>query len=546
MVLDTSYETPGMSDLLHIPGIPTWPNNQAARKRNGPAFKTFPHRMTYKAVNIPHSFSSSLRSSVGSSGPSSSSTSSSVERYHPLAISRSQAQAGEITRPSAPIPSSRLSVLSKLQQFSSSRSAGSTSTTSSFSGPFVIPRTRPKAGGGPIASSRYSTLSKPQPLHTSARSSPLIHAPAPIPSSRFSSRSVPHSLGSSTRFAPPTRPSAPVPSSTYSTLSKPRYLHVPIRSSRSASTTLTRSALPSRPSAPVPSSQYSTFSKPQHIPLSSRSSRPTSATCSRSSPPALPACPFSAVSTRSSSGDFTSSDSFPSTRCFLSAALKAAALPCRLARPVSARVSTTRSTPLPPTPPIPAARFNRAGSCLKAALEVARRHRSERAQPGSSSSSSLTTVFSSHGSKDGSARAHSNVRRNIKSAKSVKFGGETVHEVDRWIKPGVHSQRGPPSVIGKLAGWSVTPLEKPQEDEDCKYTTYWGGEVSQLTHTHLPGKPCGRSFCSWNALANVQRGLCKIAQLNPNNPATSIRPRLVFEEFNRIREKMRGRGHCLL
>ncbi|EGE81220.2 hypothetical protein, variant [Blastomyces dermatitidis ER-3] len=38
---------------LHIPGIPTRPNDKAARKRNGPAFTTFPHRVAYKDPFLP-------------------------------------------------------------------------------------------------------------------------------------------------------------------------------------------------------------------------------------------------------------------------------------------------------------------------------------------------------------------------------------------------------------------------------------------------------------------------------------------------------------
>ncbi|PGH30817.1 hypothetical protein GX50_06403 [[Emmonsia] crescens] len=523
---------------LHIPGIPTRPNNQAARKRNGPAFKTFPQHVTYK----------------------------------------------------------EFSTLSKPQPLSSSRSSRSTSTTSSHSGPFVIPRTRPRAGDAPVPSGRYSTLSKPQPLRTSTRSHPPARPSAPIPSSRFSTHSIPQPLRNSTRSPPPARPScpipssrfsslsrpqplstssrsppparpsAPVPSSTYSTLSKPRHLHVSTRSFRSTSTTSTlspiiirrphtrisppsacsssistRSGPPPRPSSPIPSSRYSTLSKPQHIHVSTSSS------------PAPSARPVPSVTARSSFDISTCADSFPSTRCFISAALKAAAIrssPAPPAPPVSSSVSThspsTRSGSLISTLPIPLVRFNRVGDRLEAALEVVRRHRREHAQLCSDSSSASITVSSSHGSKDGSSQARTYVRRNFKSAKSVKFGGAMVHEVGRWIKPGVHTQRDPPTAIGKLTGWSVTPLEEPEDDEDCKYTTYWGGQVSQLTHTHLPGKPCGRSFCSWNDLANVRSDLCKVARLKPNNPSTSIRPGFVFEEFNRIREKMRGRGHFLL
>ncbi|OJD17746.1 hypothetical protein AJ78_02155 [Emergomyces pasteurianus Ep9510] len=377
-----------------------------------------------------------------------------------------------------------------------------------------------------------------------------------MPSSGFPTRSIPQYLHIPTQLPPPASPSAPVSSSRYSTLSKTRYLRVSTRSSRSTLTTSIRSTLPPRPSAPVPSSQYSSLSKPQHIHASQRLSRPTSAACSSSSP-APSAHPVPSVNTRAPSGTSTWSDSFPSTRCFISAALKAAAT-CSSPAPKAPSVSTFTSTPsssilstrsrsLLSIPPIPAARFNRAGNRLGAALKIARRRRRERVRPCSSSSpGSWATISSRQGSKGGSAQAHACGRRNIKSAKSVRFGGETVHEIDRWIKPGVHSQREPPSVMGRLTGWSVTPLDKPEVDEDRKYTTYWGGQVSQLTHTHLPGKPCGRSFCSWNALANVQSDLYKVARLNPNNPYLSIRPGLVFEEFNRMREKLRVRGHYLL
>ncbi|EQL34955.1 hypothetical protein BDFG_03384 [Blastomyces dermatitidis ATCC 26199] len=104
---------------------------------------------------------------------------------------------------------------------------------------------------------------------------------------------------------------------------------------------------------------------------------------------------------------------------------------------------------------------------LEAVREVISRHRREHAQLCADSSSASKAVSSSHGSDNGSARARTSCRRNVKPAKSVQFGGVTVHEVNTWIKPGVHTQRDPTTIVGKLVGWSVTPLEEPEDDEDC-------------------------------------------------------------------------------
>ncbi|PGG99060.1 hypothetical protein GX51_06477 [Blastomyces parvus] len=427
---------------LHIPGIPTRPNDKAARKRNGPAFKTFPHRVTYKEVSISHSFSDSVRSSVGSSAAASSSSScsyssrssasSSVEfvphpvaavprssaststRYTPRVVSHSLPQAGEVARPRAPIPSSRFSTLSKPQPLCSSRPSRSISTTSSRSGPFVLPRTRPRAGDAPIPPSRYST-----------------------------------------RSPPPARPCGPIPWSRDSTLSRPQS---------------TRSSLPVRS---LPSSTYSTLSKLRDRKVSPRCSRPTSATSTRSSP---------APPTRSiPSSTSIRSDSFPSTRCFIAAALKAATTrssPASTASPRSSSTTSTRFGSFLSSAPPPPVRFNCAGDRLEAVREVVRRHRREHAQLCSDSSNASKAVSSSHRSTSG--------RRNVKSTKSVKFGGDTVYEVDRWIKPGVHTQRDPPKIIGKLVGWSVTPLEEPEDDEDINVYEWWLSLVHILVRYTAP------------------------------------------------------------
>ncbi|KAG5291372.1 hypothetical protein I7I50_08164 [Histoplasma capsulatum G186AR] len=420
---------------LHIPGIPTRPNSQAARKHNGPVFKTIPKRLTYREVGIPHSFSSSAGSSASSSSSSSSSTyprccsytSSSIEsvprpaaavprsstsrstRPSPRVVSRSRPQSGEVSRPCAPIPPSRFSTLSNAQRLLSPRSSGSISTTFPHAGLLVIPRTRPRAGDGPMPSSRYSTRSSPPPRPS-----------GPIPWSRGPLLSTHQSLRRSVGSPPSSRYLAPVISPTDSTLSKRRHLYVSIRSSRTTSSNSTRS------------------------------------------------------------------DSFPSARCFISAALKAAisrSSPDPQAPPVSVSVSagssstaSTRSGPLLSSPPIPTVRFGHPGNRLAAAPEVARRR--QHAQLCSNSSSASIPVSSSHGSKDRSARTRAYSRQNAKSSRSVKFGGSTVHEVNRWIHPGLHSQRDPPTVVGKLVGWSVTPLEKPEDDECSKYTTY------KPTHSH--------------------------------------------------------------
>ncbi|OJD24975.1 hypothetical protein ACJ73_03665 [Blastomyces percursus] len=455
---------------LHIPGIPTRPNDKAARKHNGPAFTTFPHRVTYK------------------------------KQAPPLAtlLLSSPALVLKLVRLPAPVP---LSLLRDSPLFRN-RS------------PFV-----------PLA-----LLRRYRPLLPSLA---LSLSPVPVPERAMPQFPVPDMpLVSS-----PPRPSGPIPWSRDSTLSRPQ--------------SLCNSTRFHPPARPIPSSAYSTLSKLPHV----RCSRPTSATSTRSSPaPPTHSVPY--IAARSSPGTSIRSDSFPSTRCFIAAALKAitirsspATTSPHVSTSSSARSSSTtsiRSGSLLSSPSPPPVRFNCADDRLEAVRQVVRRHRREHAQLCSGSSSASKAVSSSHGSDNSSARARTSCRRNVKPVKLVKFGGVTVHEIDTWIKPGIHTQRDPTKIVGKLVGWSVTPLKKLEDDEDCKYTTYSRGQVSQLTHAHLPGKPCGRSFCSWNDLANIRRDLCKVARLDPDNPYKSIRTRLVFEEFNRSREKIREHGHFLL
>ncbi|KAK2782295.1 hypothetical protein FQN52_007016 [Onygenales sp. PD_12] len=151
---------------------------------------------------------------------------------------------------------------------------------------------------------------------------------------------------------------------------------------------------------------------------------------------------------------------------------------------------------------------------------------------------------SRNGSSDDVDQARAYNRRNVKS---VKFGGATVHEVERWIKPGVHSQRGPPSAVGQLHGWRVTPLKEPDQDgEDAKYVTYWCSMgTTQLSHTHSYDKSCGRSFCAWNEIAKVQYDLAMIARANPDSRCP-VSLRFTLEEWNRRRQKLRERGYPIL
>ncbi|PGH11458.1 hypothetical protein AJ79_04833 [Helicocarpus griseus UAMH5409] len=694
---------------LHVPGIPTRPNDTVERKRNGPAFKPFPHRITFREVSPPPSLGSSV-SSVASSV-----SSRSVIRH--------------------PVRSSASSVSSSV-----ARSAARTSTRCS---PPVVSCHRPLAGEASVSSSvSRSVVSRSRPQASEASLSSVSVSSAGFSRSSARSAATPYSRDA-TRSPPPPRPSAPVPSSQYSTLSRPQRIASTRSGSPAASHSFTvphylprqrplasrpdagdapsrrstRSPPPARPSAPIPSSQYSTLSRAQRIPSSrsgspsvhdsylvtrviprqrparapsssssSRSSRPASpepAPASRSSSTSTSTSVFerkalatlarldaleaaaaststststrsdSAPSTRSfvdtkrstadrstasrssskaSTSTSTRSDSFPSTRCFVETALATVkrstadrSAGTRSAPPAArsssglssstrfssfpsfgcfvsaARACVNRSSPAPlvvsassssssvsvssgsssrssrsarcqpqpsacstvtrsqtpvvapvsvcasaaPCAPSTSDRFNQAGKRLEAALETARHHHRERPQLFSDVEVDSTSTSSRNGFKDVLAQARAETRQNVKS-RTVRFGGATVHEVERWIKPGVHTQRDPPSVVGKLSGWSVTPLDEPDKDgEDCKYTTYWGGIQGQLTHGHHAEKPCTRSFCAWNHLAVVRYGLLRLARRDPTLPH-AVSSDTLFGEFNRIRAKKRRDGYFYL
>lgn len=95
-------------------------------------------------------------------------------------------------------------------------------------------------------------------------------------------------------------------------------------------------------------------------------------------------------------------------------------------------------------------------------------------------------------------------RNKTKTVKRVRFGDATTVTVDRWIDWNEHVFPNPPRVCGRLEGWDVKVLEKPDENgETCKYTTYWGSGFSGPTYSHTEG-PCGRYGCAWNQLADIE------------------------------------------
>ncbi|EEP82880.1 predicted protein [Uncinocarpus reesii 1704] len=110
----------------HIPGIPVVPNDRAARRRNGPDFVSWPHKVSYKPawvrpsspVTSPSTRQVSISSSVDARNESFSSAGSSVVR---AALSRN-------SRPTCPdtLPSRQVSVSSSVDARNESfSSAGS-------------------------------------------------------------------------------------------------------------------------------------------------------------------------------------------------------------------------------------------------------------------------------------------------------------------------------------------------------------------------------------------------------------------------------------
>ncbi|KAK2800014.1 hypothetical protein FQN50_008253, partial [Emmonsiellopsis sp. PD_5] len=234
------------------------------------------------------------------------------------------------------------------------------------------------------------------------------------------------------------------------------------------------------------------------------------AAAARSSAPASVSSVSSGVSTRSST--LASTRSTSSRRYPVSA-------PATAPTPAPATAPTPAPTPAPAPAAAAASPSHSRYTSGKSVIRTAPAQRPSRLVSKVSTESAISS--SRNGSSDNLDQARAYNRRNVKS---VKFGGTTVHEVERWIKPGVHSQ-GPPSAVGQLHGWRVTPLKEPDQDgEDAKYATYWCSMGStQLSHAHSYDKPCGRSFCAWNEIAKVQYDLAMIARANPDSPTTGHR-----------------------
>lgn len=126
--------------------------------------------------------------------------------------------------------------------------------------------------------------------------------------------------------------------------------------------------------------------------------------------------------------------------------------------------------------------------------------------------------------------------------KSVRFGDVAVHDVDYWIDRKTHVFfDGGLWKMGRLQGWRVTPLDKPNEDGELeKYVTMWGSDHSNLYYHTNTGKKCHNAGCHWSSIAFVYKSYMR------QGVHLWDRHDLVLYAWSELRERERQKGHWLL
>lgn len=123
-----------------------------------------------------------------------------------------------------------------------------------------------------------------------------------------------------------------------------------------------------------------------------------------------------------------------------------------------------------------------------------------------------------------------------KPKKCVQFGDVTVHKVNFWIdrKRDIFNDGGSYK-LGRLQGWRVTPLSKPDEDGLTEhFMTKWGHDHSTLWY-HESDKSCGQADCAWNNIALVRHKLVQAGFRGFENHE-------IIATWNGMREKIREYG----
>ncbi|KAI1959951.1 hypothetical protein LOZ58_004316 [Ophidiomyces ophidiicola] len=212
----------------------------------------------------------------------------------------------------------------------------------------------------------------------------------------------------------------------------------------------------------------------------------------------------------------------------------------------SALVASSRSAPLRPVHSVPSNPSSAPSCAIKSCISPASKGRA-RAE---AMIARLNAKYSGHTPE--SNGPHSSALK-LKSAmkkpgpsnaeKRVQFTGGRVKIVDPWIVRGVDTHPDhSASLLGKLSGWRVTPLSKPDKDgETEKYTEYWCSSCTQLKSHSVP---CEQK-CAYCQVGKIQKDLNRWNGISDDSPF-DISSQYVFKAWNQQREKSRARGNWVL
>nr|KMM69673.1 hypothetical protein CPAG_05987 [Coccidioides posadasii RMSCC 3488] len=192
-----------MSSSYHIPGIPVIPNDRAARRRNGPPFNPFPHKVSFKPTEVSRS--------SRSAGPASRSTSGSSSVAHNVSFSSAGSSfVRNAVRSSIPKSTRSTSVSSSVVRNESFSSVGSSvlrsavrpsgiSNTRSASATSSVVRNQSfSAAGSSVVLPRERTALSTRGVTTSLRSTAACLPRSTEPAAAIGSRAT----GTSTRSGP--------------------------------------------------------------------------------------------------------------------------------------------------------------------------------------------------------------------------------------------------------------------------------------------------------------------------------------------------------
>ncbi|EFW14418.1 conserved hypothetical protein [Coccidioides posadasii str. Silveira] len=157
-----------MSSSYHIPGIPVIPNDRAARRRNGPPFNPFPHKVSFK----PTEMSRSSRSA----GPASRSTSGSSSVAHNVSFSSAGSSfVRNAVRSSIPKSTRSTSVSSSVVRNESFSSVGSSVLRSAVR-PSGISNTRSASATSSVVRNQSFSAAGSSVVRSALRPSRTLHS----------------------------------------------------------------------------------------------------------------------------------------------------------------------------------------------------------------------------------------------------------------------------------------------------------------------------------------------------------------------------------